>query len=530
MDTRQYIEEGRAVLGIELGSTRIKAVLIDGEGKILAKGGFDWENHLVDGIWTYSLPEVWQGLQSCYRDLTKWVQKEYGVTLKKLSALGISGMMHGYMPFDREGQLLTPFRTWRNNITGPAARELTELFRYNIPQRWSVAHLYQAILNGEEPVKDVDYITTLSAYVHWQLTGQRVLGVGDASGMFPIDIDRQDYRQDMLDAFDRLVAPKGYPWKLRQILPRVLTAGQPAGCLTAEGAALLDPLGNLEPGVPLCPPEGDAGTGMVATNCIRERRGNVSAGTSAFAMLVLEKELSRVYTQLDMVTTPAGKLVAMAHSQNCTSAINDWVGLLGETLEAFGLQADEGRLYETLFLKAKEGDADCGGLLPYCFYSGEHGVELTKGMPMVMHPANARFNLANFMRAQLYTCFGAMKLGMDILVKEEKAAMDQMLGHGGIFKTPGVAQGILAAALNVPVAVMETAGEGGAWGIALLAAYLGRACAGCTLEDYLDGTVFKDSPMTVMQPAPEEVKGYEAFMERYKKGLAAERAAVKCLL
>ena len=357
MDTRQYIEEGRAVLGIELGSTRIKAVLIDGEGKILAKGGFDWENHLVDGIWTYSLQEVWQGLQSCYRDLTKRVQKEYGVTLKKLSALGISAMMHGYMPFDRQGQLLTPFRTWRNNITGPAARELTELFRYNIPQRWSVAHLYQAILNGEEHVKDVDYITTLSAYVHWQLTGQRVLGVGDASGMFPIDIDRQDYRQDMLDAFDRLVAPKGYPWKLRQILPRVLTAGQPAGCLTAEGAALLDPLGNLEPGVPLCPPEGDAGTGMVATNCIRERRGNVSAGTSAFAMLVLEKELSRVYTQLDMVTTPAGKLVAMAHSQNCTSAINDWVELLGETLEAFGLKAEEGRLYETLFLKAKEGDA-----------------------------------------------------------------------------------------------------------------------------------------------------------------------------
>jgi len=524
---KNIIEEGKAVIGIEFGSTRIKAVLIDDIGNILESGGFSWENHLVDGIWTYAQEEIWNGLQKCYSDLAANVKKTYGLVLKKVAAIGISGMMHGYIPFDKEGNQLVPFRTWRNNITKKAADELTELFEYNIPQRWSIAHLYQAILNGEAHVDKISYITTLAGYVHWRLTGEKSVGVGEASGMFPIDIQKGNYSQKMLEQFDKLISDKNFSWKLEEILPKVLSAGQNAGYLTKEGAQLLDLSGNLQAGAKMCPAEGDAGTGMVATNSIREKTGNISAGTSAFAMVVLEKELSKVYRELDMVTTPTGKLVAMSHSNNCTSDINAWVSLFGECLKAFGINCEAGQLYETLFLKALDGEADCGGLLSYCFYSGEHGVGLAEGSPLFIHPANTNFNLANFMKVQLYTCFGAMKLGLDTLIKQEKVEIKQILGHGGIFKTKAVAQKILASAIDVPVAVMETAGEGGAWGIALLAAYLKEAEKGISLEDYLEDTVFACSNVSVAEPDKADAAGYEKFIENYKKGLIIEKAAVE---
>ncbi len=526
-NARTLIEDGKAILGIEFGSTRIKAVLIDDNGNILESGGFSWENHLIDGIWTYGQEEIWNGLQECYKDLASNVKKIYGIILKKVSAIGFSGMMHGYIPFDKDGKQLVPFRTWRNNITGQAADELTELFQYNIPQRWSIAHLYQAILNGESHVNEISYITTIAGYVHWKLTGEKAVGIGEASGIFPIDIETKNYNQKMIKQFNELVSVKNIFWKLEDILPKVLVAGQNAGYLTQEGAKLLDPSGNLEAGVAMCPPEGDAGTGMVATNSIKVNTGNISAGTSAFAMAILEKDLSKVYRQLDMVTTPTGSLVAMSHANNCTSDINAWVSLFGECLKTFGVKCDTEQLYETLFMKALEGDADCGGLLSYCFYSGEHGVGLTEGSPLFMHPANTNFNLANFMKVHIYTSFGAMKIGLDILMKEEKVKIKQILGHGGIFKTKGVAQSILASAINVPVAVMETAGEGGAWGMALLAAYMKEAEKGNSLENYLDNIIFADAKVSVIEPNSSDVKGYEKFIENYKKGLVIEKAAVE---
>ena len=524
------IENGRAVLGIELGSTRIKAVLIDEDHNPIAVGDHEWENRLDDGIWTYTLDDIWEGLKDSYQNLAANVKEKYGVTLTKVGAMGFSAMMHGYMAFDKEGNLLVPFRTWRNSTTGPAAEALTELFQYNIPQRWSIAHLYQAILNDEEHVKDVAYITTLAGYIHWRLTGEKVIGIGDASGMFPIDVKAKDYDASMMDNFDTLVSDKNYPWKLKDILPKVLAAGEAAGNLTEEGARLLDDSKSLKAGIPVAPPEGDAGTGMAATNSVAKRTGNVSAGTSVFAMVVLEKELKKVHPEIDLVTTPDGSLVAMAHANNCTSDLNAWVGIFREFAESFGMKVDMNQLFGTLYNKALEGDADCGGLLSYGYLSGENMTGVMEGRPLFVRSPKSSFNLANFMRANLFTALGALKVGMDILLKEEHVEIDTMLGHGGLFKTKGVGQKILAAAINAPVSVMETAGEGGPWGMALLASYMIHKEEKESLQDYLSGKVFAGSTGTSMDPDAKDVEGFEVFIERYKKGIAIEQSAVDHLI
>jgi sugar (pentulose or hexulose) kinase len=529
-DVKSSIQSGNTVLGIELGSTRIKVVLIGEENLTIATGGHDWENSYVNNIWTYSLEDIWKGLQDSYQKMANEVKRQYGVTLQTVGAIGFSGMMHGYMAFDKYGELLVPFRTWRNNITEQAAKKLTELFNYNIPQRWSIAHLYQAILNQEEHIADINYITTLSGYIHWKLTGQKVLGVGDASGAFPIDTNTKSFNQRMINQFDELIEPLDLPWKLEYILPKVLVAGEHAGVLTEEGAKLLDVTGELKAGIPLCPPEGDAGTGMVATNSVAMRTGNVSAGTSVFAMVVLEKELSKVYSEIDLVTTPAGDLVAMAHSNNCSSDLNSWVGLFGEFSKAMGMEISMNELYGTLYNLALQGDSDCGGLLAYGYLSGEHMTHFEEGRPLFVRSSDSKFNLANFMRVHLYTALGALKIGMDILLKEEKVKLDQILGHGGLFKTKGVGQSIMAAALNVPVSVMETAGEGGAWGIAILASYLINKADHKTLEEYLNQKVFVEKAGNTMFPNPRDVEGFEEFMKRYNKGLNIERAAVSNLV
>ena len=526
---KEAILNGEAVLGIELGSTRIKAVLIDGSCKPVASGSYDWENQLENGIWTYALDEVWKGLQGSYAALKEDVKRKYGVTLTKLGAVGISAMMHGYLVFDKDGNQLVPFRTWRNTITGQASQELTELFQFNIPQRWSIAHLYQAILNKEEHVPQIDFMTTLAGYIHWKLTGEKNMGVGEASGMFPIDSSTGQFSEKMLDQFQELIAPKGYPWKIREILPKVQTAGEQAGILTEEGAKLLDPVGELEAGAPLCPPEGDAGTGMTATNSVRPRTGNVSAGTSVFAMIVLEHELKKVHPELDMVTTPDGSPVAMVHCNNCTSDLNAWVGLFKEFAESFGVEVDMNKLFGTLYNKALEGDPDCGGLLAYNYFSGEHITGFEEGRPMFVRTPEARFNLANFMRVHLFTALGALKTGLDILFKEEGVEADEVLGHGGLFKTKGVGQRIMAAAMDVPVTVMETAGEGGAWGIALLASYMKNKGAGEKLEAYLSDRVFAGEKGETIAPDETDVKGFDTFLARYTEGLAIEQAAVEHL-
>lgn len=529
-NVKEVIESGRAALGIELGSTRIKAVLIDGNHTPIASGDHEWENRLENGNWTYSLDDIWTGLRHSYQNLAADVQKKYGVVLKKIGSIGFSAMMHGYMAFDKEGNLLVPFRTWRNSTTGEAAKKLIELFQYNIPLRWSIAHLYQAILNGEEHVKDVAYFTTLSGYIHWKLTGVKALGIGDASGMFPIDIQKKDFNQEMIQRFDELVADKNFSWKLRDIMPKVMVAGEEAGVLTEEGAKLLDESGNLEAGIPLCPPEGDAGTGMAATNSVAKRTGNVSAGTSVFAMIVLEKEIRRVYPEIDLVTTPDGSLVAMVHANNCTSDLNSWVGIFREFAESFGIEVDMNRLFGVLYNKALEGDADCGGLLSYGYLSGEFITGVDEGRPLFVRSPESKFNLANFMRVNLFTALGAIKVGMDLLLKEEDVAIDSILGHGGLFKTKGVGQRILAAAINAPVSVMETAGEGGPWGMALLAAYMKNKENGENLEDYLAKKVFAGNEGNRMEPDPKDVEGYEVFIERYKKGIAIEKAALESLI
>ena len=528
-EAKTAILENRTALGIEFGSTRIKAVLVDDKNQPIASGAYEWENQYVDGIWTYSLEEIWKGLQGSYQDMAEDVQKKYGVELTSVGAFGVSAMMHGYMPFNKEGELMVPFRTWRNNITGEASEKLAELFHYNIPQRWSIAHLYQAILNGEEHVKDIDYITTLEAYVHWKLTGKRVLGIGDAAGMFPIDITTKKFNEEMMDQFDELTAEKNFPWKIREILPEVLVAGEDAGVLTEEGAKLLDPTGTLQSKIPMCPPEGDAGTGMVATNSVAVRTGNVSAGTSVFAMAVLEKDLTKPYEEIDLVTTPAGDLVAMVHCNNCTSDLNAWVNLFREFAESMGMTADMNQIFGTLYNKALEGDSDCGGLLAYNYFSGEHITGFNEGRPLFVRKPDSKFNLANFMRVHLYTSLGALKTGMNILLKKEHVALDRMMGHGGLFKTKGVGQRILAGAIDTPVYVMETAGEGGAWGIALLADYLVKKEDKESLTDYLENKVFRDAKGTGMDPVAEDVEGYEKFMETYAKGLAIEKAAVENL-
>lgn len=528
-EMKTAIQEGRTALGIELGSTRIKAVLIDEKGTPLASGSYDWENQLVDGIWTYDLSQVWKGLSESYQSLVADVKEKYDTALTNVGSLGISAMMHGYLAFDEDGELLVPFRTWRNTMTEQAVKVLTDLFQYNIPQRWSIAHLYQAVLNGEEHVKKVRYITTLAGYVHWKLTGEKVLGIGDASGMFPIDSNSKDYNQRMVGQFDQLMAEKQYTWKLAGILPRVLAAGEDAGKLTKEGARLLDVTGALKPGIALCPPEGDAGTGMVATNSVAKRTGNVSAGTSVFAMVVMERELSRVYPQIDMVTTPDGSPVAMVHCNNCTSDLNAWVSLFEECLKSFGLKPDKNKLYETLYLQALLGDKDCGGLLAYNYLSGEHITGLNEGRPLFVRMPNANMNLANFMRTHLYTSLGALKTGLDILVKEEKVVIDTMMGHGGFFKTREVGQRVMAAAVGAPVSVMETAGEGGAWGIALLAAYMKGKQEQESLGDYLERRIFAGQTGYVVKPDREDMEGFEDFMKRYQAGLPIEHAAVETL-
>lgn len=520
------IENGKTVLGIELGSTRIKAVLVGEDNSPLATGSYDWENKYINNIWTYSLEDVWTGVQDSYKKLAEEVKQKYGVVLQTIGAIGFSAMMHGYMVFNKEGELLVPFRTWRNTITEKASEELTKLFNYNIPQRWSIAHLYQAVLNGEEHVADIAFQTTLEGYIHWKLTGQKVIGIGEASGMFPIDISTKDYNAHMVEQFDDLIAPKNFSWKLNDIFPKVLAAGENAGVLTEEGAKLLDVTGQLKPGIPLCPPEGDAGTGMVATNSIAVRTGNVSAGTSVFAMVVLEKELSKVYKEIDLVTTPTGNLVAMVHCNNCTSDLNAWVGLFKEYSEAMGVDVDMNKLYETLYNKALEGDSDCGGLLSYNYFSGEHITHFEEGRPLFVRTPESKFNLANFMRVHLFTSLGALKTGLDILLKEEGVILDEILGHGGLFKTKEIGQKIMAAAIDTPVSVMETAGEGGAWGIALLASYMLNKEENETLEAYLNEKVFAGENGTKVYPDAEDVEGFNKFMKRYAKGLSIERAAI----
>ena len=531
-EQKKRVLAGETFLGIELGSTRIKAVLIDVDYEPIAAGGYDWENRLVDGVWTYSLDEVWTGLRGAFAALARDVAGRYGATLRTTGAIGISAMMHGYLAFDNDGRQLVPFRTWRNTTTGKAAAALTQAFSFNIPQRWSIAHLYQAVLNGEPHVKDIAFLTTLAGYVHRQLTGRKVLGVGDASGMFPIDSAAHNWNERMLAEFDALVAGEAYPWKLTDILPVVLTAGAEAGVLSPEGARRLDPQGNLQAGIPLCPPEGDAGTGMAATNSVAERTGNVSAGTSIFAMVVLEKAPSRVWTEIDLVTTPAGKPVAMAHCNNCTSDLDAWARLFMEVIEvtgAAGANIDKSALYDALYFKAEEGDPDCGGLLAYNYYGGEPVTGLEEGRPLFTRKPDSRFTLANFARALLFSAMGTLKLGMSILTEEEHVHIDRLLGHGGLFKTKGVGQRLMAAALNTPVAVMESAGEGGAWGIALLAAFLRQKREGETLEAYLAERVFAGNAGLCVQPDPQDVQGFAAFMRRYTEGIAIERAAVKHL-
>lgn len=526
MDKKEMITGGRTALGIELGSTRIKAVLVGEDNSPIASGSHEWENRYEGNIWTYSLDMVWQGLQDSYRKLAEDVEDRYGIALETVGSIGFSAMMHGYMVFNRDGELLVPFRTWRNTITAQAAEELTELFQYNIPQRWSIAHLRQAIRNGEGHVKDVDFMTTLAGYVHWKLTGEKVLGVGDASGMFPIDTETKDFNVRMLEQFDELVAEENYPWKLKEILPRVLVAGEKAGVLTEEGVKLLDVSGKLKAGIPVCPPEGDAGTGMAATNSVAVRTGNVSAGTSVFAMIVLEKELSRVYPEIDLVTTPDGSLVGMVHCNNCTSDLNAWVNIFKEFMVTMGMEADMDQLFGTLYRKALEGDKDCGGLVSYCYFSGEPVTGFEEGRPLFARNIDCKFTLANFMRTHLYSSLAALKIGLDILFREEKVQADEIFGHGGFFKTAGVGQSILAAAMDAPVSVMETAGEGGAWGIAVLASYMKGRSEGESLVDYLNGKVFAGNKGSKIEPDPEDVAGFDAFIRRYQSGFPMEKAAV----
>ena len=526
MSAKTIIESGKAILGIEFGSTRIKAVLIDTDNNPIAQGSFEWENQLVDGLWTYSIDTIWKGLQDCYADLRKNVKAEYDCEIEQLAAIGISAMMHGYMAFGKDENILVPFRTWRNTNTAKAAAELSELFHFNIPLRWSISHVYQAILNGEEHIDKSDFLTTLAGYIHWQLTGKKVLGVGDASGMLPIDSNTNNYDAEMVAKFDKLIEPKNLSWKILDILPEVLNAGEDAGVLTEEGAKKLDPSGTLKAGTPLCPPEGDAGTGMVATNAVRQRTGNVSAGTSSFSMIVLEKALSQPYEVIDMVTTPDGSPVAMVHCNNCTSDLNAWVGLFKQYQELLGVPVDMNEVFGKLYNHALEGDADCGGLIAYNYISGEPVTGLAEGRPMFVRSANDKFNLANFMRANLYASVAVLKIGNDVLFKDEKVQVDRITGHGGLFKTKGVGQRILAAAINSPISVMETAGEGGAWGIALLAGYLVNNEEKLSLADYLDKKVFAGNTGVEIAPTAEDVAGFDAYIETYKAGLAIEQAAV----
>lgn len=509
----------KTYIGMELGSTRIKSVLIDEKGRVEASGSYTWENQLENGLWTYAESEIWKGVQESFSAL----MKDYGKPLE-LSAMGFSGMMHGYIALDKDGHLLVPFRTWRNTNTGEAAETLTKAFGFNIPMRWSISHLYQAILNDEPHIKDIAYLTTLSGYVHYKLTGEKVLGVGEASGMFPIDSKACTFDAKMLDTFDELITEKGYPWKIRDILPNVLPAGTEAGKLTEEGAKLLDRSGALKAGIPFCPPEGDAGTGMVATNSVKKKTGNVSAGTSVFAMVVLEKPLQELHTEIDMVTTPDGAPVAMVHCNNCTSDLNAWAGLFGEFAKAIGKELSFGELMTLLFKESLKGDEICGGLMNYNYLSGEPITGLTEGRPLFVREPDGKLTLANFMKTQIYSSLASLALGMEILSKEG-VEVEEMCGHGGFFKTEEVGQRAMSAAVHAPVTVMENAGEGGAWGIALLAAYLNKKES---LSAYLS-EIFKDNQKITLRATAADKRDFAAYLERYKACLEIEKKAVEVL-
>ncbi|MGN0573373.1 MAG: xylulokinase, partial [Acutalibacteraceae bacterium] len=520
---KQAIESGKTALGIEFGSTRIKAVLIDKNHEPLASGSYDWENSYDNGVWTYPLDEVWTGLRGAFAALKKNVLEKYGVNLTTVGALGISGMMHGYLAFDADGNQLAPFRTWRNTITAEAAEKLSALFDFNIPQRWSIAHFYQAMLNGEEHIGKVDFIATLAAYVHWKLTGKKYIGIGEASGMFPIDSSTNDYDKRMLALFDEESKKFGFGKKAEDILPKVLVAGENAGYLTEEGALLLDPTGEFKPGIPLCPPEGDAGTGMVATDSVAPRTGNVSAGTSIFLMVVLEKPLSKLYPEIDMVTTPSGEPVAMVHCNNCSGEIDAWASIFTSFCKAMGHEVSYYKVLDKIFESALAGDKDCGGLVAYNYLSGEVITGLDSGKPMFFRGPDSKFTLENFARVQLSSAAATLSIGMEIL-ENEQVKVDRILGHGGYFKAPVAGQKIMGAALNAPVSVMKTAGEGGPWGVAILAEYMMSKQDGETLGDYLEKRVFAGQESTTVVPDEADIEGFKAFLENYKKGISAEKA------
>lgn len=522
------LDIAKCCLGIEFGSTRIKAVLIDEDCSVVATGSYEWENRLENGLWTYSEDEVWAGLKDCYAKLCETVEVCYGYKITKVKAIGISGMMHGYIALDKQGKMLVPFRTWRNSNAHVASEKLTEEFQFNVPERWSISHLYQCILNGDEHVRDIDYLCTLSGYVHHALTGEAVLGVGDAAGMFPIDSTTMDYDKGMIKKFDALVADAGLPCSVYDLMPEVSVAGNFAGKLTEEGARLIDPTGTLEAGIPFCPPEGDAGTGMVATNAVAAHTGNVSAGTSIFTMVVLEKALSKLYREIDMVTTPDGLPVAMSHANNCTSDLNAWVNLFGEFAALSGNKICTDELYSMLYKEALKGDKDCSNMMSYGYLSGEFIMGLEEGRPLFVRTPHSKFNLANFMRTHLNSSIAAMKIGLELLAKEN-VRIDILLGHGGLFKTAGVGQQLMADALNVPISVMETAGEGGPWGMAVLASFMANGRDDETLPEYLNSKAFANFSSSTVQPDPAGVEGYKTFIANYKAAIATEKAAVASL-
>lgn len=525
---KKLLEAGSAILGIELGSTRIKAVVVDDAHRVIATGGYNWENRLEDGIWTYSLQDVERGLQEAYADLTKQIRDTYDVTVTRFSAIGVSGMMHGYLPFDKEMRQLAAFRTWRNTTAREAAEQLTSVFQYNIPDRWCVAHLYDMILREEAHVREIDFLTTLAGYIHFRLTGERVLGIGDASGMMAVDTARCDYDEARITQFEELIADRHYPWTLRGILPRVLKAGDPAGELTKEGAAWLDVSGSLESGIPLCPPEGDTATGMVATNAVARGTGNLSAGTSGFLMLVMEEQIKSLHRELEPIATPDSYPVAMVHANNCTTDINAWVSLFKEFAELCGRTLSTDELYGTLYRKALEGEADAGGSYAFNYHAGEGIAHLDEGRPMFVRMPQATFDLASFMRAQLYGTMTLIRMGVDLL-RAEGGTLSMIVGHGGLFKTEGVAQKFLADALKTPVAVMQTAGEGGAFGIAVLASYMVNRAQDEALPVFLNERVYVDAAMKVMEPDEEGMDGFDRYLEGYKRALNAERAAVEAM-
>ena len=525
MEPQQQVAWGSTSLGIELGSTRIKAVLVDASGTLLAVGGHDWENQWIDQNWTYSLDDAWSGVRAAYADLVADVRRRHGVQLTSVGSLGISGMMHGYLPFDADGELLVPFRTWRNTSTSAAATQLSERLRYAIPQRWSVAHLYQAVLDAEPHVPRIARLTTLAGYVHSRLSGEHILGVGEASGMFPIDVATGSFDTAMLAAFDELVVGHGFTWRLADLLPAVLPAGREGGRLSEEGALLLDPSGTLQAGVLMAPPEGDAGTGMVATNSVRPRTANVSAGTSIFAMVVLERPLHRPHPELDLVTTPAGDLVAMVHCNNGASELNAWAAVFGDFARRIGTDADASAIFGALFGAALDAEPDAGGLLAYNYLSGEHNVGLEQGRPLFVRTPDSTFSLANFVRAQWYAMLATLRIGMAPLA-DEHVQIDSFFGHGGVFRTPGVGERLLAAALNVPVSVGEAAAEGGAWGMAVLAGFAASRDDDLDLPDYLSTRIFTDARLRTVNPEPRDVAGFDEFLNRFDAGMAIERTAI----